>query len=360
MDRCTRCIRPASHLSITFDEQGVCNYCRTFEKRHRHALQHPASYYEKKLNALRKAVEKEKKKGNKYQALLGISGGKDSAYALYLMKEKLGANVLCFTLTTDFFNSAAKANTERLIKTFGADHIWVPGPSNALFRHFLMKTGRACYACVISIVQPFHDLAKQHNIGLIVSGYSALTDGMDPEGTSPWFVKNVIQDGATETVYNEGMNLYQGSYHYMIDLLTGKLKLYNLGEYFPWDDEEIKKMFKQNYAIDFGAEHSDCNLHELAGLCAVKKYGFTLNMSKLSKYILLGRVSREEALRRIEEENTMLMEGKGDIGASLASAMEKLNLSEQDLELAFRNDDKKYRKGLLNRAVDFYRRNFYA
>jgi hypothetical protein len=272
----------------------------------------------------------------------------------------MGANVLCFTMESDFYSSAAKSNVERITRVFDADHVWTPGPSTELFRHFLMKTGRACYPCVISMVQPFHELAKKNNIGILVSGYSALTDGMDPEGTSPWFVKSVVKDGAKEAVYEEGMRLYRGSYNYMIDLLTGKVKLYNLGEYFQWSDENIKMLFQKNYNIIFGIEHSDCNLHELAGLCAIKKYGFTLNMSKWSKYILLGRMSREEAMRRIESENAEILKRKSEIAESIDRAMKKLNLSDKDLEQAFKRNDRKYRKGIMNWAVDYYRRNFYA
>ena len=30
--RCTRCILPSGLQGITFDEDGVCSYCRTYEK----------------------------------------------------------------------------------------------------------------------------------------------------------------------------------------------------------------------------------------------------------------------------------------------------------------------------------------
>jgi len=329
-------------------------------KRHRIVLRDPDAYYAKKQEVLRGLIEKEKRKKNKYQALLGISGGKDSAYALYLLKEKFGANVLCFTLATDFLAKGARQNVERITKAFGADHLWIKGPSKELFRHFLMKTGRACYACMISIVQPFHELAVKNKIKLIISGYSAMTDGMDPEGTSPWFVRNVVRESADAKVREEGMRLYRESYNYMIDVFSGRLTLLNMGDYFPWDDEAIRAMFKERYGVEFGGEHSDCDLHDLAGLCAVKKYGFTLNMSKWCKYILLGRMTRDEAIKRIENENRTILAQEGSFGESLAQAMKALDVTEDDLLQAFASNDHAYRKGLLNWAVDFYRRNFYA
>lgn len=360
MTRCARCIRPDSHLGIRFDSEGVCNYCRSFEKRWKSYIDSPEATYAKKQNQLKKALAKEKRKGNKYQAILGISGGKDSAYALYLMKEKYRVNVLTFTMVTEFHREAARENVERITKAFDTDHVWTQGSSNELFVQSFKTTGRICYPCVLCSTLPFNDLAKKHDIGILLSGYSPMTDGMDPQGTSPWFLRNFTRVSDNPAVREEGELFYRKSFSYMIRTLLGGLKLFDLGKYFPWDDDAIQVLFKDKYNIEFGEEHSDCGLHELAGLCAVKKYGFTLNMSKYSKYILLGRMTREEALERIEAENESLLNPTGEEKESIDSAIARLGLTWDDLEAGFSKDDSIFRRGVMNRLVDFYRRNFYA
>lgn len=360
MKRCTKCIRPENHRGIKFDTDGVCNFCHLFEKRWGKLIQSPDEQFARKQAKLKKAVEKEKKKGNKYQAIMGISGGKDSAYALYLIKEKYGINVLTFTMASDFYTDEARENMEKIVKLLKADHIWTKGPSNELFAHSLKKTGCPCYPCVICAIQPFTGLAKKHDIGILLSGFSPLTDGMGPEGTSPWFIRNFTKESDNCAVRQEGAKLYKGSLSYMIKNLTGKLKLFDLGEYFPWDDEGIRELFRTKYNIHIGQEHSDCGLHELVGLCAVKKYGFTINLSKYSKLILLGRMTREEALEKIEKENDMLLNPTGYEKESLEKALGKLKISENELKECFGIDDLRFRKGILNRMVDYYRTNFYA
>jgi len=32
MQKCSRCMLPANYRAIAFDEEGVCNYCRTYEE----------------------------------------------------------------------------------------------------------------------------------------------------------------------------------------------------------------------------------------------------------------------------------------------------------------------------------------
>ncbi|MCC8170408.1 MAG: hypothetical protein LIP00_01210 [Parabacteroides sp.] len=84
---CTRCIMDnASDPGITFNEKGQCNYCTTALK------QLETSYFPneegaKRLERLLTEL-KTNGKGKKYDCLMGISGGLDSAYLAYLGARK--------------------------------------------------------------------------------------------------------------------------------------------------------------------------------------------------------------------------------------------------------------------------------
>ena len=360
MNRCTKCIRPEECRGIRFDSEGVCNYCRRFEKKWKRAIDSPDEYFAECQKKLERLITKEKRRNKKYQALLGISGGKDSAYALYLAKKLYGINVLTYTMASEFHRDEARANIAAIVKAFDVDHIYTKGSSPEMFAHSLRKTGRLCYTCPLGSVQHFVSLAKEHDIRILLSGYSPMTDGMDPEGTSPWFVRRYARESENPIVREEGQDLYKGSLRFIINRLMGKLKLFDLGAYFPWDDDEIRVLFREKYNIEFGNEHSDCGLHELAGLCAVKKYGFTLNMSKYCKLILLGRMTREEALEKIEHENQLLLNPTGWEKESIDSTLARISVTPQELEQCFGVDDSRFKSGLLDRLVDYYRTNFYA
>src|SRR4030042_131921 len=95
--RCTRCLLPETFPDITFDEDGVCNYCVEYLEKGKKTPRWQ-TLREKRVERL---IEKSRNKGD-YDCLVSYSGGKDSTYLLYVLKEKYGLNVLAYTCNTGF------------------------------------------------------------------------------------------------------------------------------------------------------------------------------------------------------------------------------------------------------------------
>ena len=82
---CSRCIYDERVASISFDAEGVCNYCHQIEQL---AIDygtgtsmgesHMAAFVEK----IRRAGQ-----GKPYDCVIGVSGGTDSSYMVYLAKK---------------------------------------------------------------------------------------------------------------------------------------------------------------------------------------------------------------------------------------------------------------------------------
>ena len=111
---CKKCVisnqRPASAIefkhtrdskktSMNIDEEGVCNACRTAEKKE-------AIDWEKREEDLLKLLDKYRRNDGHYDCLVPGSGGKDSAYQSHVLKYKYGMNPLTITwppiLYTDY------------------------------------------------------------------------------------------------------------------------------------------------------------------------------------------------------------------------------------------------------------------
>ena len=84
---CTRCIMDTTDPEITFDENGVCNHCRTFDLQQKRDLR---PYAELEAVAARM---KDEAKGRPYDCVLGLSGGVDSSYVA-LTAHRLGLRCL--------------------------------------------------------------------------------------------------------------------------------------------------------------------------------------------------------------------------------------------------------------------------
>lgn len=110
---CTRCVMDNSvDNMISFDDDGVCNYCT-------HALASKCKTYfpnaegEKKLNQLIEVLKREGE-GKKYDCLMGISGGLDSSYLAYLGAVKWGLRILAIHIDDGFDTEIAINNYRRL------------------------------------------------------------------------------------------------------------------------------------------------------------------------------------------------------------------------------------------------------
>ncbi len=87
--RCTKCILPETFPGIEFDDEGVCNYCRNYV---------PVKVFGEV--ELIRVLERFRGKGEKYDCLVPISGGRDSTFALHQMIRRYEMRVLAITVDT--------------------------------------------------------------------------------------------------------------------------------------------------------------------------------------------------------------------------------------------------------------------
>ena len=91
---CTNCVMDTTDSKIVFDEKGVCDHCNTYYK---DILPHWHTD-ERGDKELRNIIQKIKAEGQgkDFDCIMGMSGGIDSSYLLYIMKEQYGLRPLVF------------------------------------------------------------------------------------------------------------------------------------------------------------------------------------------------------------------------------------------------------------------------
>lgn len=112
--RCTRCILPETFPEIEFDESGVCNYCLDYE---------PVRVYGEE--AFEKVLDEYRDTGEKYDCVVPISGGRDSAFVLHQMVRKYGMRVLALTVDSGAIMPEGYRNIDRVTKVLDVDHVWI-------------------------------------------------------------------------------------------------------------------------------------------------------------------------------------------------------------------------------------------
>jgi hypothetical protein len=114
MKRCTKCILPETFPGISFDEKGVCNYCKGYTK---------VSVLGEE--ALKQELSKYMNKGKKYDCLVPISGGRDSSFTLYQIVKKYGMRSLAITVDSGAIAAEGYRNIEKITKTLDVEHVWL-------------------------------------------------------------------------------------------------------------------------------------------------------------------------------------------------------------------------------------------
>ena len=116
---CTHCIMDTSDHNILFDERGWCDYCNNFES----SIQPHWHTDQKGEDALRLLVNKIRQEGigKDFDCIIGLSGGLDSSYVAYVMKEKMGLRPLLFHVDAGWNTDQAVGNIEKLVDGLGLD-----------------------------------------------------------------------------------------------------------------------------------------------------------------------------------------------------------------------------------------------
>jgi len=105
--------------SIRFDKNGVCDHCNTYYNDIEPNWNPNDKGWGEITNTAHKI--KEAGKGKDFDCIIGMSGGIDSSYLVYLAKEKLGLRPLVFHVDTGWNSQQAVHNIERVVDKLDLD-----------------------------------------------------------------------------------------------------------------------------------------------------------------------------------------------------------------------------------------------
>jgi N-acetyl sugar amidotransferase len=170
---------PDTKPDIHFDEQGICNACRSFEKRKEIDWNARQEQLIEILNRYKS------KNGKKWDCIVPVSGGKDSTFQVLTML-RLGMTPLCVTATTCDLSTIGRKNIEN-IKNLGVDYIEF-SPNKIVRRKLnrigLMEVGDISWPEHIGIFTIPIRVAVQYDIPLIIWGENSQNEYGGPASAS--------------------------------------------------------------------------------------------------------------------------------------------------------------------------------
>lgn len=174
MRYCSQCVYPmVSAVPLNFDEAEVCSGCRV------HAQKAGIDWAERHEWLLELVEEYRLPDGSNYECIIPVSGGKDSWFQTYYVKEVLGLNPLLVTYNGNNYLDVGLRNLKRMREVFGVDHhFFSPSPQ------LLKKLNRLCFKKMGDMNWHAHagiftypvQVAVKMNIPLIIWGEHGYTD----------------------------------------------------------------------------------------------------------------------------------------------------------------------------------------
>lgn len=140
MKVCKNCTLNDNIFSVRINEDRLCNYCLQTNKNNNNVSTQEYAEKEKQL-----AEAFDKYKDLPYQVVLAYSGGKDSTFTLYKLREKYNVSVLAVTFDNGFLTEQSRQNIHEATANLGVDSITIKPSFSKLAKVFNIAASKEIY-----------------------------------------------------------------------------------------------------------------------------------------------------------------------------------------------------------------------
>jgi hypothetical protein len=326
LQRCTKCILPVTMPFITFNKEGVCNYCSTYTPKNK----------PKPKEELFKLVEPYRR-SSEADCIVPFSGGRDSCYGLHLIVEELKMNPITYTYDWGLVTDLGRRNISRMCSQLGVENIivaadltkkrdnvarnlkaWMKSPHLGMMG--ILTAGDKHFFRYVETVK------KQTGININLWGVNPLEVTHFKTGfldIAPDFEgKHVYSHGAMKQLRYQAkrfsaMKSSPGYFNSsLFDTLSGeyyrsfteKSDYFHLFDYWRWDEEEVDATLLNIYDWEKAIDTSTTwRIGDATAAFYNYVYytvaGFTEHDTFRSNQIREGDISREKALELVKREN---------------------------------------------------------
>lgn len=298
---CTRCVCDDSIPGISFDENGVCSLCKNYD-----LLEQEFPLGETTEQKFQQIVDKIKRsqKNAKYDCLIGVSGGTDSIYTLYIARQ-YGLNPLALHVDDGCDTDIAIQNIKNAVNKLNID-LYIVKINPEEIADVELAFLKASIPDVeippdMAITASLYRCAVQFGIKYIFIGNSFRTEGKMPPAWSYGDGKYLksVHDRFGHTDLKTFPNLMLKDYFYYF-FLRGIKEIKPL-YYLPYVKKDVKQLLERDLGwIDYGTgHHESIYTRFVQGYLLPKKFGIDKRKIHYSAFIRSNQMTREEALTKL-------------------------------------------------------------
>jgi hypothetical protein len=328
LKRCSKCILPSTYPFITFDADGICNYCKNYERQKFHGKER-----------LEELLAKYRSKSGEPDCLVGLSGGRDSSYGLHMLIKEFGMHPIAYTFDWGLTTDTSRRNQAKVCGKLGIEHI-IRSPDIKRKRRYirqniyawLRKPELGMVPLFMAGDKDFYQLGRtlrnENNLQLTIFcsghlleqrnffvGFCGVNENVAVTARcynysiqakfklASWYTYQYLRN---PFYINESFWDSVKSYLYTFIFKDDFLYLY---EYLPWDEKEILDLLKKEYDWEEDKAYGKNQWRMGDGQTAFTNYiwytvaGFSEFDNFRSNQIRESLVTREEALKLAAQDN---------------------------------------------------------
>lgn len=305
--QCVKCVMDKSASEITFDEKGVCNFCHQAEKALKD-IEENGPCIMRILRNIKYAGRKDlfKNELRKYDVIIGLSGGIDSATALDICVKE-GLRPYCFSIDNGWNDPVADENIMRLVE----------GMKVPFYRYtidmdkFKELQSTFLQAGVINAEIPSdhiisataYEIANEYGVEYVISGGNVATESIMPYSWSYpardlRHIKAIYKKFTGKKLTGlPTMSLLKFNYYKWIK----GIQVVNILDYYDYNRaESIKDLSKRFGYKDYGEKHQESVFTKwFQNFYLFKKFAIDKRKAHFSSLIASGQMTRQEALDKL-------------------------------------------------------------
>jgi len=326
---CSRCVMDDTVRGITFDEAGECTFCKIHDEiENKYKLGEETT---RQLNDI-VATIKRQGKGKDFDCVIGVSGGRDSSYTLYMAK-KMGLRPLAVHFDNGWNSEHAVSNIKNLCKKLDVElHTVVADweEFKDLQRAFLKASVPDAEVPTDWVIfSVLFQQAQKAGVKYIIHGHSFRTEGTTP---LTWtymdgrYVNDIHKRFGTKKIRSFPV---MSMFDYLYYTFFKRIKQIRLLYYIPYDEKEILRMLSEEVAWkDYGGKHHESKYTGFfQSFILTRKFNIDKRKLHYSALLRSGQMDKSVALESIKKDPYT---GGAE---TMEYCLKKLNFSSEEFEV---------------------------
>jgi N-acetyl sugar amidotransferase len=296
---CTRCIFDETLHGIHFDSQGICNYCRMIERLSaEYETGTPAG--EARFDEIVDQI-KQDGRGKPYDIAVGVSGGTDSSFMLYLAIKK-GLRPLAVHYDNTWNTAIASENIRKVTSKLGVDlytHVCDNKESDDIFRSFFLASVPEIDGPTdIALAEVLYRAASKYGVRYVFEGHSFIEEGVAPMG------KAYVDGGYIDSVHRMFGKVKMKSFpnmtfgRFLYWTIIKRIKKIRPLWYISYSKEAARELLEREFGwVYYGGHHLENRMTAFHhSFYTPTKFQLDQRNNTLAACVRNGRMTRGEAM----------------------------------------------------------------